>query len=60
MNSYKDLIVWKKSVDSLYETETHFIIAQRIGYFSEEILNEVSLSISEIDRMIRALQKSKS
>jgi four helix bundle protein len=116
MNSYKDLIVWKKSVDfavnvykttqtfpkselfalssqlqrasssiaaniaegagrnsdkefihflsialgSLFETETHLIIAQRIGYISNEMVNELSLSIIEIDKMVRALQKSKS
>jgi four helix bundle protein len=115
MNNYKDLIVWKKSVDfavsiyqitqtfpkselfgltsqtqraatsiaanisegagrnsdkefvhflsislgSLYETETHLIIGQRIGYISLEKLEELSLQINEIDRMIRALQKSK-
>ena len=103
MNNYKDLIVWKKSVDlavsiykttqtfpkseqfalssqvqragssiaaniaegagrnsdkefvhflsialgSLYETETHLIIAQKIGYISEELINELSLIIVE-------------
>jgi four helix bundle protein len=116
MNNYKDLIVWKKSVDfavliykttqtfpkseqfglssqlqrasssiaaniaegagrnsdkefvhflsialgSLYETETHLIIAQQIGYITTEKIAEMSLIIIEIDRMIRALQKSKS
>ena len=116
MNNYKDLIVWKKSVDfavsiykvtqtlpkseqfgissqlqraassiaaniaegagrnsdkefvhflsialgSLYETETHLMIAQQIGYISNETIGEFSLIISEIDRMVRALQKSKS
>ena len=115
MNNYKDLIVWKKSVEmavsiykivqtfpksevfalstqlqrssasiaaniaegagrnsdkefvhflsialgSLYETETHLIIAQRVGYISTEIINELSPAIIEIDKMIRALQKSK-
>jgi four helix bundle protein len=116
MNNYKDLIVWKKSIDlavsvykttrtfpkseqfgltsqlqraatsiaaniaegagrnsdkefvhflsialgSLYETETDLIVAQLIGYISIDLMNELSLTIAEIDRMIRALQKSKS
>jgi four helix bundle protein len=116
MNNYKDLIVWKKSVDfavsinkitqtfpkseqfglssqlqrasssiaaniaegagrnsdkefihflsialgSLYETETHLIIAQQIGYISNKTIGEFSFTITEIDKMIRALQKSKS
>lgn len=116
MNSYKDLIVWKKSVDfavaiykvtrtfpkseqfgissqlqraassiaaniaegagrnsdkefvhflsialgSLYETETHLIISQQIGYLQSETIDEFSLIIAELDRMIKALQKSKS
>lgn len=116
MNNYKDLIVWKKSVDfavsiykttqtfpkseqfgicsqlqrsassiaaniaegagrnsdkefvhflsialgSLYETETHLIIAQQIGYLPDVAIEGFSLIIAELDRMIRALQKSKS
>jgi four helix bundle protein len=115
MNNYKDLIVWKKSVEfavsvykttqtfpkseqfglssqlqraapsisaniaegagrnsdkefihflsialgSLYETETHLIIAQQIGYITGEIISELSPTIGEIDKMLKALQKSK-
>jgi four helix bundle protein len=115
MNSYKDLIVWQKSVSfavaiysttktfpkseqfgltsqlqrasssiaaniaegagrnsdkefvhflsialgSLYETETFLIIGQEIGYVSNEKIQELSLTIVELDKMIRGLQKAK-
>jgi four helix bundle protein len=115
MNNYKELIVWKKSVDlavfiyeetrnfpsteifgltsqlrrasssifaniaegagrnsnkefihflgialgSMYEVETFMIIANKIGYIPEKKLEQANQTITEIDKMIRALQKSK-
>lgn len=59
-NSDKEFVHFLSiSLGSLYETETYLTIAQRVGYLNEERYNLLSLSIIELDKMLKALQKSK-
>ncbi len=46
------------ALGSAFELDTHFQIAFKIGYISEERSNEISDLIIEIEKMIRGLQKS--
>lgn len=45
------------SLGSAFELETQCIIANEFGYISEIQLNEITLLLSEIQRMIYGLQK---
>lgn len=59
-NSDKEFVHFLSvSLGSLYETETHLTIAQKVGYISEEKFNTLTQSIVELDKMLKALQKSK-
>lgn len=43
---------------SIYELETQSIIANRLGYISNEKINELDFEINEIQRMMGGLMKS--
>ena len=43
---------------SLTELDTHFVIAQRLGYITSETLSEVERQIEEVGRIITGLRKS--
>lgn len=43
---------------SLTELDTHFVIAQRLGYINQETLSEVAGKIEEVGRIITGLRKS--
>ena len=43
---------------SAFELDTHLQISFKIGYISEEMINEITVLIIEIVKMIKGLQKS--
>lgn len=43
---------------SLAETETHLIIAQELGYFTEDTVNRILIQCAEIGRMLNGLMKT--
>jgi four helix bundle protein len=45
------------ALGSAFELETHLIIASKISLVSKEKLNDIFNSITEIEKMIRGLQK---
>lgn len=46
------------SVGSIFELETQIIIAYRLNLIDEFIMNDISLKISEIQKMLYGLQQS--
>jgi four helix bundle protein len=59
-NSDKEFVHFLSiALGSLYETETHLTVCQKIGSFSSERLEYFSGLIFELDKMLKALQKSK-
>ena len=43
---------------SLTELNTHFVIAQHLGYLTTDTLKEVERAIEEVGRIITGLRKS--
>jgi four helix bundle protein len=54
INSYRDLDVWKKSM----EWETHIEIAKRLGYIAADTAVELIDKTSTIGRMLNGLRRS--
>ena len=46
------------STGSIFELETQIIVAHRLQLIDELLMNEISLKISEIQKMLYGLQKS--
>lgn len=46
------------STGSIFELETQIIVAHRLKLIDELLMNEISLKISEIQKMLYGLQKS--
>lgn len=46
------------SLGSAFEMETHLIIAKHLNFIKEADFNSVTNEISEVEKMIRGLQKS--
>lgn len=46
------------ALGSSFELETQIIIAKEFNYISEEILQQLSIQIIEIQKMLNGLQKS--
>lgn len=44
---------------SAYELDTHLVVSNRVGYLNDKDYSEMSQMLEEIEKMLKALMKSK-
>jgi len=58
IESYKDLLVWQKRIELVYEIETQLVIAVNQNYITNQNKNTLTDRIDELGKMLNTLLKN--